>query len=61
MSKQDLVEVMKKAMPTGELAIWFDVPNLDLSGRTPREVFADRQYDRILEALWLRDMVGPVS
>jgi hypothetical protein len=61
MSKEEILEVMEEAMPCDERAIWLDLPNLDLNGLTPREALDEKQYDQLIEALWLRGPLGPVS
>jgi hypothetical protein len=61
MNKEEILEVMEEAMPSDELALWLDLPNLDLSGRTPQEALDADLFEEVIDAAWLRDPVGPVS
>jgi hypothetical protein len=61
MNKDEILEVMEEAIPRDELAIWLDVPNLDLNGFTPQEALDADLFEEVIDAAWLRDPVGPVS
>jgi hypothetical protein len=61
MNKDETLEVIEEAIPPDELAIWWDLPNLDLHGATPQEALDADLFEEIIDAAWLRDPVGPVS
>jgi hypothetical protein len=61
MKKEEILEVMGQAIPPDELALWLDLPNLDLNGSTPQEALDAKLFEEVIDAAWLRDPVGPVS
>jgi hypothetical protein len=61
MNKEAILEVMEEAIPPDELALWLDLPNLDLNGFTPHEALDADLFEEVIEAAWLKDPVGPVS
>lgn len=49
-------------MPRADgLAAWLNRPNLDLGGATPNDALVARRFEKVIEAAWLKDPVGPVS
>ena len=61
MKRAEILEVMEEAIPSQELALWLELPNLDLHGRTPHEALDADLFEEVIDAAWLRDPVGPVS
>jgi hypothetical protein len=61
MNKADILEVMEEAIPPDELAMWLDLPNLDLNGASPQEALDADLFEEVIDAAWLRSPAGPVS
>jgi hypothetical protein len=62
MRKAAILETIEESVPHEELVVWLHVPNVDLDSHTPDEVLDQGDYDKVIDALWLKESaVGPVS
>jgi hypothetical protein len=56
-----LIQAIERVVPIEDQLDWLERPNLDLSGRCPKECIDAGVYEPVFNALWLLDSTGPVS